>query len=313
MVPAKVASSSQSIDTLSHPTSLEFSQEHINRSHAAVKRLPKYPKTGEWATDNDLMAIHTLLRTMVMSALMHPEYVRSMHEGYLSALNRKSQIIGPNQEAEPQRPKGSQTSLPKQTQSNCEKSKGGPSVQESSPQCVGGAKANPCPTRGQQSSSKPQHQADQSQKEGMTQQQQPQTTTDSRTAVETKACENPSESERSRDCGPVSPGDWLQLCDVEPPYAEGILRPHRLFFEISLGCMNMRITTWASYLQHVKVDDWLQVKRVTFNKRGVPFSYEFVKRFKDTELHVEARYVKAEILEPAEPECLSHDQVTTFQ
>ena len=162
------------------------------------------------------MAKHTLLRTMVMSGRMQPEDVLPMHEAYLNVLNRKSQIIGPNQEAEPKSPKGLQTSLPKQTHSKCEKSTGGLSVQESSPQCVGGAKANPCPTRGQQSSSKPQYQADQSQKESMTQQQQPQTKTDGKTAVATKACENPSESERPRECGPVSPGNWLQTCDVLP-------------------------------------------------------------------------------------------------
>ena len=316
MVPAQEASSSHSIDALSHPTSLEFSETDIIRIREAVGKLPKYPKTGQWATDKDLSKKHTLLRTMVRSALMQPEYVLPMHEAYLSMLNRKSQIIGPNQEAEPRSPKGSQTSLPKQTHSKCEKSKGGPSVQKSSPQRVGGAKANPCPTRGQQCSSKPQHQADQSQKESMTQQQQPQTKTEGKTAVATKACENPSESERPPDCGPVSPGDWLQICDVDPPYEKDILKPHRLSFEIWLGCVIMRIITWSSYLEHVEEGDWLWVRSVTFNKKGVPWIFQFVKRFKDTDVDIQARFVEAQILEPAEPECLPDDEVTatpTFQ
>ena len=310
MCPAKAASSSQSMDARSHPTRFAFTEGEITDIREAVGKLPPYPKTDEPATDRDLKETHRLLRTMVMYALMNPECVPAMYEAYLNKLKEKGQIIGPNLEAESKSPRGSQTSVPTQSHSKCEKSKGGPSVQKGSPQCVGGAKASPCPTRGQQSSSKPQHQADQSQKEGMTQQQQPQTTTDSRTAVETKACENPSESERPRDCGPVSPGDWLQICDVEPPYEEGILQPHRLFFEISLGCMQMRIITWSSYLEHVEVGDWLWVRNVTFNKQGVPLIFQLVKRFKDTDLHFDVRFVEAQILEPAEPESLSHDEVT---
>ena len=187
MVPAKEASSSQSIEVLSHPTGLKFSEKDIDRIRERVGKLPWYPKTGTPAMDKELKSKHRLLRTMVTTALMQPEYIPPMYAAYLSLLNSKSQIIGPNQEAKPQSPRGSQTSVPTQNHSKCEKPKGGPSVQESSPQCVGGAKANPCPTRGQQSSSKPQHQADQSQKESMTQQQQPQTKTEGKTAVATKA------------------------------------------------------------------------------------------------------------------------------
>ena len=316
MVPAKEASSSRSIDALSQSTGLEFTEKDITRIREAVGKLPWYPKTGQKEMDKDLKSKHRLLRTMVTSALMQPEYILPMHKAYLSELNNKSQIIGPNQEAKPKSPRGSQTSVPTQNHSKCEKSKGGPSVQESSPQCVGGAKASPCPTRGQQSSSKPQHQADQSQKESMTQQQQPQTKTDGKTAVATEASEDPSEKEEERDCGPVTPGDMLQICDVEPPIQEDILQAHHLFFEIPLGCVKMRIITWTQYLEHVTVGDWLRVRRVTFNKKGVPLIFQLVKRFKDTDLHFDVRFVEAQILEPAEPECLSHGEVTgtpTFQ
>ena len=150
----------------------------------------------------------------------------------------------------------------------------------------------------------------------MTQQQQRQTTTDGKTAVATRAREDPSGEEEIRDCGPVSPGEWLEICDIQPPIEEDDLQAHYLFFEKPLGCVTMRIITWAQYLEHVTVGDWLRVGRVTFNRKGVPLIFQLETRFKDTDLHFDVRFVEAQILEPAEPECLSHGEETgtlTFQ
>ena len=46
----------------------------------------------------------------------------------------------------------------------------------------------------------------------------------------------------------------------------------------------MRRITWSSYLEHVEEGDWLWVRSVTFNKKGVPWIFQFVKRFKDTDV-----------------------------
>ena len=73
----------------------------------------------------------------------------------------------------------------------------------------------------------------------------------------------------------------------------------------------MMIITCSSYLEHVKVCDWVWVRDVTFNKSGVPMIFQLVKRFKDTDFDFQAQFVEARILAPPEPECLSHDQVTT--
>ena len=310
MLPAKTASSSQSMDARSHPTRFAFTESDITNIREAVGRLPPYPKTDEPATDRDLKETHRLLRTMVMYALMNPECVPAMYEAYLNKLKEKGPIIGPNLEAESKSPRGSQTSVPTQNHSKCEKSKGGPSVQKGSPQCVGGAKASPCPTRGQQSSSKPQHRADQSQKESKTQQQQPQTKTDGKTAVETKARADPWAEERERDCGPVSPGVMLQLCDAEPPIEEGNLQAHRLIFHIpsgGSGGVTLRIITWTQYIEHVAVGDRLRVRSVTLSKKGGHLMYQLVKRFGDKDLHFDVRFVEAQVLEPAGPDPLPLD------
>ena len=309
MLPAKTASSSQSMDAQSHPTGLRFTERDEVEIREAVWRLPPYPKTDQHATDQDLKNKHRLLRTMVMFALMHPECVPSMYEAYLNHLNKGSQIIGPNQEAESKSLKGSQTSLPKQTHSKCEKSKRGPSVQENSPQCVDGARANPCPTRGQHASSKLQHQAVQSQKEGMTQQPQPKTQTNDMNKEEAEESDNPSES-MPLDCGPVSPGDWLEICDVQPTIKEDIVQAHDLFFEIPLGCVTMRIITRTKHLEHVTVGDRLRVKSVTFNKQGELMRLRLVKRFKGKDVVIQTRLEETQILGRAESECLPDDEVT---
>ena len=299
MVPAKEASSSQSTDALSHPTSPELSEKDITRIREAVGRLPKYPTTGQWTTDKDLKSKHRLLCTMVIGALTQPDYVLPMHEAYLTVKNAKSQTKEPNQGAKPKSPRSSQTSLPEQTHSKCAKSKGGPSVQESSPQCVGVAKGNPCPTRGRQSSSNPQHQADRSQEEGITQQQQPQKKTDGKTAGAMKARERPREWWRRRECGPVSPGDWLQIYDIHLPYERDPLSRSLLFFEVSLGWMPLMITTCSSYLEDsVKTGDWLWVREVTFDRNGSPSIFQLVKTSKDRELDFQAQFVEATIPEP---------------
>ena len=302
MVPAKAASSSQSTDALSHSASPEVSASDINRVREAVAKLPKYSATGESAVDKDLSSKHKLLCTMVIAALTQPEYVLPMHEAYLTVLNAKEKgwqrsAILANQITEKQ---SCPMARPEQTHSEFVKAKGGPHVQECSSHCVGGAKANPCQTRGRHSLSTPQQQADRIQKEVMTQQQQSQKKTDRSTAVAMEARERPREWRVPvGDCGPVSPGDWLQILDFQPPLAFDPYSRSILMFEVSLGWILMIITTCTSYLEiSVKPGDWLRVANVTFDGNGSPSIFQLVSMSEDREHQFQAQFVRATVAEP---------------
>ena len=307
MVPSKAASSSLSTDALSHAASSEVSATDINRIRAAVAKLPRYSATGEWAVDKDLRSKHKLLCTMVIAALVDPEYVRPLYEAFVTVQNEKEKRLHQNaklaiQFAEKQScPKA----LPEQTHSEFVCSKGGPNVQQCSSHCVGGAKTNPCQTCGRHSLSNPQQQADRTQKEVITQQQQPQKRTNPSTAVATEARERPRECRPPVvDCGPVSPGDWLQILDFQPRVASDPYSRSILMFEVSLGAIPMIITTCTSYCElSVKPGDWLWVAKVTFDCKGRPSIFQFVSTSEDSELQFQAQFVRAIV--PASPEPLS--------
>ena len=146
-----------------------------------------------------------------------------------------------------------------------------------------------------------QRQADRIQQEVITQQQQPQKNTNRSTAVTTEARERPREWRPPVvDCGPVSPGDWLEVLDFQPPLASDPHSRSILMFEVWLGWIPMIITTCTSCCElSVKPGDWLWVAEVTFDCKGRPSIFDLASTSQDSELEFQAQFLEAKV--PAPP------------